>query len=101
MLTGHDRGKQVAVGGAHRVELGIVLAVFGAAPAQAVEFGDSLAFELHMRQGAQVALIGLLADLIVTPEVGYAFAHRYPAPRVLSGLQNLELARIVDRGFDA
>jgi len=89
----------------YRIELGIAFAVFDTAPAQVVQCLDGLTFWLHMCQGFEVTMIGLSADLRVAPEVGHAFAHRHPPPRVtLRGLNNLEdfeLARIVDRGLNA
>lgn len=101
MLAGHVRGKQSGICLSDGVELGVVAAVFRAALAQTVEFRDSLAFHSHVRQGVQVTVIGLLPDLTITPEVGHALAHRYPAPGVVGTVQHLELPRIVDRGLDA
>ena len=105
VLARQHSGEEGAILPRYRIELGIAFAILDVAPAQVVQCLDGLTFWLNVCQGFEVTMIGLGADLRVAPEVGHAFAHRHPPPRValssLDDLEDFELARIVDRGLNA
>src|SRR5574341_1063687 len=76
-------------------------AVDGSTPAQVVEFVEGLAFGLHLFQGDEIPPVRRDPYLVIAPHVRHAFTHRHPPPLALDRLEDLELARIVDRGFNA
>jgi hypothetical protein len=105
VFTAQDSGKEATIGGRDGLEPGVTLPIFGLRLAQAIQLSDSFAYGLSVSQGVQVTSISLSADLRIAPEVGHAFAHGHPPPRLVlravTACQDANLARIIDRGFNA
>lgn len=55
VLAGEDGGEELAIGGPYGIEPGVLSAVVDGGLAQAVELVDRVTFELHVRQGLEVA----------------------------------------------
>ncbi len=75
MLPRHHCLEQPSLLGPHWIELGEALPVDDATPAQEVQLVDRLTFCFYLRQGFQVAGVGLSRHLSVAPKVRHAFAH--------------------------
>lgn len=76
MLPCHHCLEQPSLLGPHWIELGEALPVDYATPAQEVQLVDRLTFCFYLRQGFQVAGVGLLRYLGVAPKIRHALAHR-------------------------
>ncbi len=80
MFAAQNGGEELAIIGRERMETSDTFPIFGHGLAQAVEFGNRFAYGLNVGECIQIAGVGLLTDLSISPEVGHAVAHWLPPP---------------------
>jgi len=105
VAAGEEGTEQVAVGVGDGVEAGEVVTEVDAGSAEGIELCDCRRGWFHHGQGIEIASVGGLADLHVTPEVVDAFVHAHPSPTATSTTVILEtqdpvVRRVVDHGLD-
>jgi hypothetical protein len=105
MATRKNSLEEVAVSTGDGVEAREVLLVLEAGAAEGVELEEGSGGGPDLGQGIEIAAIGGLADLHVTPEVVDALVHAHPAAAATSSTivleaQDPEVGRVVDHGLD-